>query len=135
MDMIKYNEFEKYGINTFCYNDMFHEIMKTCENVLINYEFEKTCVKNILSDIQTKILDIPKTIRNNDMIINDVVILNDYPLFKNNLGDAICIFMVRYYRPFIWDNHIYIIDCDGGVEKTDENVFLSIYYNNALLSL
>ena len=132
--ILLHNEYEKFGINTFTFSDMNQTINKICNNELKKCDYDDADINNIMSCIKTNLQNIPRVIRDK-MIINDIVILNDYPLFYNNMGDALCIFMIRYFTPYVWEHKIYIISCDGDFIQSDEQIFLTMYYGDELLSL
>lgn len=133
-----YDNFEKMGVNTFTICDFERMVKNVSRETLKKYGFDETEYTPIINKIDNNLRNIPKTLPSyfSEYHFNNMVILNEYPLFNYySLGDCVCIFLIRYYTPCVFQTHLYMVDCDGGIQKMDDDIFLMIYYNDDLLSL
>lgn len=142
INLPKNTEFEKIGINVFNLCDFESKIKNVSRETLKMCDWDDDEINTFINKIHHQILNIPKTTTHKHSLgettyyFNDFVILNNYPLFEHYyLGDCVCIFLIRYYTPCVWDNKIYMIDCDGDINESDDMIFLSMYYDDDILTL
>lgn len=134
-----YKQWENDNINVFKMNKMYIAIENAIKNKLsVSWQYTENEIKLFIDNVRKQYKNIPLSITYGDTTyyFNDIIILNEYPLFQQyNMGDCVCIFMIRYFTPYVWENKIFMIDCDGDIKQYDNDIFLSLYYDTEILSL